>query len=70
VIRAGIRSLLENIEGMEVVAEANDGRETLEFVKQHAPDNILTYIAIPRLKGLEAIPRLKKFNINLHLPIL
>jgi len=70
VIRAGIRSLLENIEGMEVVAEANDGREALEFVKQHAPDNVLTYIAIPRLKGLEAIPRLKNFNTNLHLPIL
>ncbi len=55
---------------MEVVAEANDGREALEFVKQHAPDNVLTYIAIPGLKGLEAIPRLKKFNTNLQLPIL
>jgi len=69
-IRAGIRSLLENIEGMEVVAEASDGREALELVKQHAPDILITDIAMPGLNGLEAISRLKKFNANLHIIIL
>ena len=34
-VRAGIRSLLEKIAGMEVVAEAGDGREALELAKKH-----------------------------------
>lgn len=67
-IRAGVRSLLENIEGMEVVAEANDGREALELVKQHAPDIVLTDIAMPGLNGLEAISHIKTFDT--HLPII
>ncbi len=54
-IRAGVRSLLENIEGMEVVTEASDGREALELVKQHAPNIVLTDISMPGLNGLEAI---------------
>ncbi len=64
-IRAGVRSLLENIEGMEVVAEASDGRETLDLVKQHTPHVVLTDIAMPRLNGLEAISRIKKFDAQL-----
>ena len=69
-IRAGVRSLLENIEGTEVVAEASDGREALELVKQHSPDILVTDIAMPGLNGLEAISRLKKSNFNLHIIIL
>ena len=68
-IRAGVRSLLENIEGMEVVTEASDGREALELVKQHAPNIVLTDISMPGLNGLEAIippvefhPICMKFN--------
>jgi len=69
-IRAGVRSLLENIEGMEVVAEASDGRETLELVKQHAPNIVLTDITMPGLNGLEAISRIKKFDPQLPIIIL
>jgi len=31
-VRAGIRSLLESVEGVEVVAESGDGREALELI--------------------------------------
>ena len=70
-IRAGIRALLEKIEGIEVVAEASDGREALELAKQHAPDVFLTDIAMPGLNGLEAVARVKKkFDGQLHMVIL
>jgi DNA-binding NarL/FixJ family response regulator len=69
-IRAGVRSLLENIEGMEVVAEASDGRETLELVKQYAPNIVLTDISMPGLNGLEAISRIKKFDAKIPIIIL
>jgi DNA-binding NarL/FixJ family response regulator len=59
-VRAGIRSLLEKIAGMEVVAEAGDGREALELAKKHLPDVVLMDIGLPGLNGLEALARLIK----------
>src|SRR5262249_55504724 len=52
-IRAGIRALLENLPGVEVVAEASEGREALALAEAHRPDVILTDIAMPALRGLE-----------------
>jgi DNA-binding NarL/FixJ family response regulator len=59
-VRAGIRSLLEKITGIEVVAEAGDGREALELIKKQLPNVALMDIAIPELNGLEALARATK----------
>ena len=53
-VRAGIRSLLEKIAGVVVVAEASDGREILRLVADHQPDLVLMDIAMPNVNGLEA----------------
>ena len=39
--RAGIRSLLQTVSGVEVVAEAGDGREALRLIETHRPDVVL-----------------------------
>jgi two-component system response regulator NreC len=54
VLRAGLRLLLERQPGFEVVADAADGRQTVDFVKTHAPDILLLDIAMPHLNGIEA----------------
>jgi DNA-binding NarL/FixJ family response regulator len=59
-VRAGIRSLLEKMTGIEVVSEAGDGREALELIKKQLPDLVLLDIAIPGLNGLEALARVTK----------
>ena len=59
-VRAGIRSLLEKMSGIEVVAEAGDGREALELIKKQLPNVALMDIAIPELNGLEALARATK----------
>jgi DNA-binding NarL/FixJ family response regulator len=59
-VRAGIRSLLEKMTGIEVVAEAGDGREALELIKKQLPNVVLMDIAIPELNGLEALARTTK----------
>lgn len=56
--RAGIRSLIENFEGIEIVAEASDGREAIKACKSHRVDVVLMDIAMPQLNGLEATDRL------------
>jgi DNA-binding NarL/FixJ family response regulator len=54
VLRAGLRLLLERQPGFEVVAEAADGRQTVDLAKTLAPDIVLLDIAMPHLNGIEA----------------
>jgi DNA-binding NarL/FixJ family response regulator len=56
-VRAGFCSLVENIAGVEVVAEAEDGHQALELIDQHRPDIVLMDITMPRLNGLDVAAR-------------
>ena len=56
-VRAGIRSLLESVGGLEVVAESGDGREALELIIRHRPDVALLDIGMPGLSGIEVARR-------------
>jgi DNA-binding NarL/FixJ family response regulator len=56
-VRAGFRSLLENLPDVQVVAEAGDGREALRLIENHQPDVVLMDISMPGLNGLEAAAR-------------
>ena len=59
-VRAGIRSLLDAIEGVEVVGEAGDGPEALRLAEELKPDVVLLDIALPGLSGLEVAARLTR----------
>jgi DNA-binding NarL/FixJ family response regulator len=59
-VRAGMRSLLKEIAGVQVIAEAKDGREAVELVEKHQPDVVLMDIAMSGLNGLEAAARIIK----------
>ncbi len=52
-VRAGIRSLVQALSGIQVVAEAGDGREALSLIETHQPDVAVLDIAMPGLNGLE-----------------
>ena len=52
-VRAGIRSLLETIENLEVIAESGDGREALELISRHRPDVALLDLGMPGMNGIE-----------------
>ena len=54
IVREGFRKMLEMEEDLEVVGEAQDGRQALALVKKLHPDVVLMDIAMPQLNGLEA----------------
>jgi DNA-binding NarL/FixJ family response regulator len=54
ILRHGLRLSLEQDEGIEVVAEAGNGRETLEMVQIHNPDVVLMDVSMPDMNGIEA----------------
>jgi DNA-binding NarL/FixJ family response regulator len=59
-VRAGMRVLLQKIEGIEVVSDVGDGWEAVKSVQTDAPDLVLMDIAMPGLNGLDATTRIVK----------
>ncbi|KIH96610.1 LuxR family transcriptional regulator [Streptomonospora alba] len=59
-IRAGVRAILNTDGGIEVVAEAADGREAIELTASHRPDVALLDIRMPRLDGLSAAAEIRR----------
>lgn len=53
-IRAGVRAILDTDSDIEVVAEADHGREAVELALAHRPDVALLDIRMPGLDGLAA----------------
>lgn len=58
IVRKGIRALLAEIDDIEVVAEAGDGREAVAQVQATKPDVILMDLVMPVMDGIEAIQRI------------
>jgi DNA-binding NarL/FixJ family response regulator len=69
-VRAGFRALLENLPGIQVVAEAGDGREALRLIETHRPNVVLMDITMPGLNGLEAAGRVASEFPYVHVIIL
>ena len=57
-VRAGIRSLLDKLSDVQVVGEANDGREALALIETQRPEVVMMDVAMPGLNGLEATARI------------
>ena len=55
--RNGLKFIINEIKGVEVVAEASNGLEFLDIIKDFKPDLVLIDINMPELDGIEASRR-------------
>jgi DNA-binding NarL/FixJ family response regulator len=59
-VRAGMRALIAEIDGVDVVAEAADGQEALRLIRETRPDVALVDISMPVMNGIEVATRAGK----------
>jgi DNA-binding NarL/FixJ family response regulator len=57
-VRAGLRTILQAYDDIEVIAEAGDGITAVARVREHDPDVVLMDIRMPRLDGIQATQQL------------
>jgi DNA-binding NarL/FixJ family response regulator len=69
-LRAGLKSLLNDLDGLEVVGQAANGREALALAEELCPDIVLMDILMPEMNGLDATARLVSRFPNLRVIIL
>lgn len=58
-VRDGIKALLEDQVGIQVIDEASNGKEALEVVTRNNPDLLIVDIRMPELNGIEVVTALK-----------
>ncbi|MFQ5610649.1 MAG: response regulator [Anaerolineae bacterium] len=73
IVRQGLRALLSDTSDIQVVGEAENGREALEKTLEHRPDVVIMDFGMPNLNGLEAthkilnqVPTTKVLVLTMH----
>lgn len=69
-VRVGLKTLFEDSKDIEVIAEAENGKESVEKARLYKPDVILMDIGLPDISGLEATKRILEENSEQKIIIL
>jgi DNA-binding NarL/FixJ family response regulator len=70
VVRQGLKRLLNRAPEIQVIGEASDGLEALNYVKELQPDVLLLDIEMPVMDGIEVARRLQELNIKVRILII
>jgi DNA-binding NarL/FixJ family response regulator len=63
-VRHGLKLILEENPNLEIAAEVGDGLELLSVLQKINPDLIILDVSMPNLRGIEAIPEIRRVRPN------
>ena len=73
IVRQGLRTLLEKEPDLKVVAQSEDGRNTVRLARELGPEVIIMDVAMPDLNGIEAtrqivteMPQVKVIALSMY----
>ncbi len=68
--RRGMKKIINEAPGTEVVGEANDGLEAIQLVKQLQPDLAVLDISMPKMSGIEACREIRRLVPDVKILVL
>ncbi len=69
-VRTGFRKILESFDNFKVIAEAENGLEVLQKIKQAQPDIIILDFSMPVMNGVETAEKIREFDEDVKILIL
>lgn len=69
-LRLVIKTHLSQLLGVDEIIEADNGQAAVELARQHTPDLAILDLDIPRINGLDVIPRLKLAHPTIRVLVL
>lgn len=69
-VRSGIKALLGTVPGVQVIAEARDGRELVSLIEDLKPDVAITDISMPGMDGIAAISEIHSRHPEVRILVL
>lgn len=73
IMREGLKALLENKEGLNVVGEADNGRVAMQLARESSPDVVLMDLTMPEMNGIDATrhivaecPNVRVLALSMH----
>ncbi len=69
-VRRGLRRILGEKSELEIVGEAGDGLQLLGIVSKLAPDLVILDVSMPNIRGIEAIPEIRRAHSAVKILIL
>lgn len=70
VVRKGLQLFIGYEDNLKLIAEASDGEELLEIVRDHEADVLLLDLDMPKMNGITAIRKIKEISPNLKIIVL
>jgi len=69
-VREGVRLMLNGHENIQIVGEAKNGQEAVDFVNEHEVDIVLMDLNMPEMNGIEACKKIKNLKPSTKVIIL
>jgi len=69
-VRQGLRRILEENQDLEIKGEVGDGLELLSLLNKEKTDLVVLDVSMPNLRGIEAIPEMRRIQPNIKVLIL
>jgi DNA-binding NarL/FixJ family response regulator len=66
-VRPALRACIEEKQGWQVCAEADNGASAIEMFREHGPDAVVIDFSMPVMNGLEAAREISRINPSIPL---
>lgn len=64
--RVGLRKMLQELKGIQIIGEAEDGETAVQFARDERPNVVLMDLMMPGIGGLEAIRRIHRLELDVR----